>query len=284
MTPMHDLGLTYGQLRSLVLDFLAMWPDTDPLELNTLREGLGAIAHKRGLGGLGSHPYSFTTDPALSVTDFFLSCEIVWDLVIEGVVRPGHFGSSQNMPQFHLTERGRELLKHGSMSPYDPDGYLKRLDANVPNLDPVIRTYLVESMHTLRIGCLLSSTITLGCASECAILNLIDAYSNALPKPEGDALKKKTKDAPIKTRFDQFVASAEKNDRLKSAVPKELKETVDTPIRSLFGMYRVHRNDAGHPTGKQLSPEEAHSHLVVFPHYIERLYSLIGWLKSNQLP
>ena len=193
-------------------------------------------------------------------------------------------GASPNLPCFHITERGRELLTHGSMSPYDPDGYLKRLDANVPGLDPLIQTYVVESLRTLKIGCLLSSTITLGCASECAIVNLIDAYSNALPKHDGDALKKKTKYTPIKTRFDQFIASAEKNDRLKSAVPKELKETVDTPIRSLFAMYRVHRNDAGHPTGKQFSPEEAHAHLVVFPHYIERLYSLIDWLKSNDVP
>jgi hypothetical protein len=269
--------ISYDQLRSLVIEYISQAQDDPTLQLNNLREGVGYVAATHGLLEHGCSQ--------LSQRDHRRSCDIIWDLIVDGIVRPGDPGNAEAVfPWFHVTERGRELLKHGSMSPYDPDGYLKRLDANVPNLDPVIRTYLVESMHTLRIGCLLSSTITLGCASECAILNLIDAYSNALPKPEGDALKKKTKDAPIKTRFDQFIASAEKNDRLKSAVPKELKETVDTPIRSLFGMYRVHRNDAGHPTGKQLSPEEAHAHLVAFPHYIERLYSLIGWLKSNQLP
>src|SRR6516164_6023032 len=42
--------------------------------------------------------------------------------------------------------------------------------------------YLTESLHTFRIGSLLSSTITLGCASEKALLLLIDAYANALPQ------------------------------------------------------------------------------------------------------
>ena len=64
--------------------------------------------------------------------------------------------------------------------------------SDVPDLDPITRIYLVESLYSFRIASFLSSTITLGCASECAILNLIDAYATALPKTHGDALKKKT--------------------------------------------------------------------------------------------
>ena len=122
-------------------------------------------------------------DAVLSDPDFILAGEIMWDLIIEGVLRPGDSNGSQVFPHFHLTERGIELVKHGVASPYDPDGYLKRLDSDSPGLDPIIRMYVEESLSTFRIGSLLSSTITLGCASEHALLNLIDAYAQALPTP-----------------------------------------------------------------------------------------------------
>ena len=286
MTPLRELEGGYGELRSMVLDFLANWPPTQPLELNTLNEGVGEVALRRGATPVRSFEVYSRPDPALSDKDFRSSCEIIWDLIIEGVVRPASLSGEQNMPRFHVTDRGRELLKHGSLSPYDPDGYFKRLDSNVPGLDRVVRMYLVESAHTLRIGCLLASTITLGCASEAAILNLIDAYANALPENAGEAFKKKLKrDDGIKKRFDEFIKST--GEHIKPPVPKEFvkefNETMGAPIKSLFEMYRVQRNQAGHPTGEQLSPEEVHSHLVAFPHYIKRLYSLIDSLKNKAI-
>jgi hypothetical protein len=283
-----NLDLTDDQLRSLVIEFLAQFPESEPLQLATLKGEIGGMVAKRGLGGIppqkGGPPSYFP--PALDLPDsvFVRCCDIVWDLIIEGVLRPGDLGDSRNLPQFHVTLRGRELLKHGSMSPHDPDGYLKRLDSSVPTLDPIIRIYLVESLDTFRYGSLLSSTITLGCASEKAILNLTEAYADALPQHDGEPLKKKFKRQTIKERYDEFNKSANDKDRLKSAVPKELKDALETPVKSIFEMYRLHRNAAGHPTGNLLSREEAHAHLIIFPHYIKRLYSLIDWLKTNNVP
>jgi hypothetical protein len=89
--------------------------------------------------------------------------DIFWDMLIEGVVRPGlGDGTNCDLPHFHVTDRGRAALSAASPPPYDPDGYLKRLQADLPAIDPVIVTYLKESLHAFRIGCLLSSTVTLG--------------------------------------------------------------------------------------------------------------------------
>lgn len=80
-----------------------------------------------------------------------------------------------------MTDFGKERIKD-ARTPYDPDGYLNALRSDVPDVDDVIITYLTESLHTFRIGSLLSSTITLGCASEKALLLRIGAYGDALPK------------------------------------------------------------------------------------------------------
>jgi hypothetical protein len=277
MNQLRSSKISYDQLRSLVIEYIGKVQDDPTLQLNNLRDGVGEVAATRGLLEPGCSQ--------LSQQDHRRSCDIIWDLIIDGIVRPGGGNNTDaKLPWFHVTDRGRELLAHGSLSPYDPDGYLSRLNNDVPYLDPIVRVYLVESLHTFRIGSLLSSTITLGCASERAILILIDAYADALPKSDGDAFKKKTQGTMIKTRFDAFEKSAKHNERLKSAVPPAFKDTLDNPIKSIFEMYRAQRNDAGHPTGTQFVREEAHAHLVIFPHYIKRLYLLTDWLRNNPVP
>src|SRR5262249_26247367 len=146
----------YEQLRSLMIEYLAEAKDDPTLQINSMRTGVATIAVRKGLDPDAAHgldsPHGlargFGSDVVLSDADFSLLGEIMWDLIIEGLLRPGSSQGSQVFPHFHLTERGVELVKHGVASPYDPDGYLKRLAADAPGLDPVIRMYVEESLAT----------------------------------------------------------------------------------------------------------------------------------------
>ena len=285
---LRKLAVGYEQLRSLVIEYLAESKDDPTLQINNLRTGVATIAVRKGLDPDANHvrglahqvPISFGGDVVLSDPDFILVVEIIWDLIIEGVVRPGDsLGGSLGLPHFHLTERGIGVLKNGVASPYDPDGYLKRLDSESPGLDPIIRIYVTESLDTFRIGSLLSSAITLGCASECAILNLIDAYAKALPPAKSAAFRKKTEGKTIKVQFDELTKMIDGH--LKGCVPREIKENLDLDLNAIFGMLRIYRNEAGHPTGRRLSREQAYANLAIFPHYIKHLYSLITWMNDN---
>jgi len=60
----------------------------------------------------------------------------------------------------------------------------------------VILTYLEESLRTFRIGCLLSSTTTIGCASEKALILLFDAYGDALTGSMQDKYRKEIEGRP----------------------------------------------------------------------------------------
>jgi hypothetical protein len=230
-------------------------------------EGRSGIVALRG-GGV------YLTDK-----DYARVVSIVWDLIIEGVIRPGRAdGGDAQLPSFYVTDFGRERIKD-ARTPYDPDGYLRAIRADDPDVDGVILTYLAESLHTFRIGSLLSSTITLGCASEKALLLLIAAYRDALPPARQEKFRKNTEGLVIKRQFDEF--SKMLDSHLKGLLPGDMKEDLDVALLAVFAMLRANRNEAGHPTGKAVSREEAYASLTVFPTYLQKVYGLIGWLKAN---
>ena len=145
----------------------------------------------------------------------------------------------------------------------------------------MIRTYLDESLRTFRIGCLLSSVTTLGCASEKALVLLFDAYGDALTGQRKDKYRGDTEGRPIKKKIDEFNKRLESH--LMALLPGDIKEHLDIALTALSAIFREMRNDAGHPTGKTVEREAAYANLLVFPVYLKKVYELIGWLKTNQL-
>ena len=222
----------------------------------------------------------YGTERGLSDKDYSRVQSIFWDLFVEGVVRPGlNDGLSNDLPFFHVTEWGVEKLRGGRDTPYDPDGYFKRLAAAVPGLDPVVVAYLRESLHTFRIDCLLSSAITLGCASEKALLLLVGAYAAALADGRREAFLRKTEGQAIRRQYDEFGKVLEGH--LRPMLPGEVKENLDSALTTMFNLFRTHRNEAGHPTGKVVSREEQFAHILAFPFYVRKVYELIAWIKAK---
>jgi len=89
--------------------------------------------------------------------------------------------------------------------------------------------YLNEALHTFRIGCLLSSTVCLGCASEKAFLLLVEAYASALPQPQQDKFRKDTENRMIKRQFDEFTKRLEGH--LKPRLTGDVKDDLDVRVR-----------------------------------------------------
>lgn len=282
------LKISSEQVRTLVIGALAKNPEG---QLNDLRAQVARVAVEHGLvydpkldqpkqvAGVDVHRIG--TNYALADQDVARVQNIIWDLIIEGVVRPGrNDGSDQGLPFFHVTEMGRERIKDGFKSPYDPDGYLRRLRDDVPSIDDIIITYLDESLRAFRIGCLLASTITLGCASEKALLLLIDGYASALPTGgRQEKFRKETEGKMVKRQFEELSKRVESH--LKGLLPGDLKDDLDVALNAIFTMFRNMRNDAGHPTGKSISREQAYANLVVFPIYVRKVYDLMDWLRDN---
>jgi hypothetical protein len=96
----------------------------------------------------------------------FAAQEVFWQLVIEGILAPGIDSSDLNLPWFHVTEYGKDVVQSGGANPHDPTGYLNRLREKIPNPDPTVMAYLQESLATFRRGNRVASTVMLGIAPE----------------------------------------------------------------------------------------------------------------------
>ena len=279
-------------LRPLVLECLKKDrpynPSQSPLQLTHLCGEIAEIAKIRDLKYHSNiNAWNMNGDrPELHANLMPSVADIVWDLIIEGILRPGA-GNDQtfDLPRFHLTHYGKTALKD-CLTPHDPEGYLKALHEKVQNPDPVIIRYVVESAETFRRNCLLSSTITLGCASEKAFLLVVDACEDALKPTDKPSFSANiVKEWSIKQKHIKFKAWYDNG--LKAKLKASLKDNdwmteFENALTFLFSYFRDIRNDAGHPTGVMLSREMVHSHLVVFPHYLRLFYDLIDWLGKNK--
>lgn len=208
--------------------------------------------------------------------------EIIWRLLVEGVLSPGQEGSATLDFRFvHATEYGKQCLEAGAILPYDPEGFIAELQKLVGDqLDDIVLTYLRESLQTFCDGHHLASAVMLGGASERCVDLLAEAIPNALvTEPEKLSFQKRISEAErsAKRRFDiilEYLGNA--------GLPKAQKDALDTQLSGIFILIRYSRNDAGHPTGQTISRDEAFANLRLFRQYCRRVYSLIEYLRTSE--
>jgi hypothetical protein len=211
-----------------------------------------------------------------------LLLEVIWSLIVQGVLVPGSDDIRQGWPFLRLTEYGRRCVDEDRILPHDPDGYLREFQKAIPNADPAVIEYLTESLQCFIHGLNRAAAVMLGGASEKAVLLLIESYTNSIS------------DIPTRQRFESEVQKTQSIFRkyeffdkqfsgIKNRMPKMLAENVDSLLRGVFDLIRNSRNDAGHPaSGTLLDRDLVYSHLRLFIPYCERIYGLIGWFETNE--
>lgn len=130
-----SLPITYEEMRSLVLESMSK---IDRSQVKALCTAIAELAVSREIikkpAGAGSYYIMGNAHGLFSDHDEARVWSIVWDLIIEGIVRPGlNDGTNNLLPFFHVTEYGKSVITNGPQSPYDPDGYLNRLKTDISN-------------------------------------------------------------------------------------------------------------------------------------------------------
>ncbi|HAF27801.1 MAG TPA: hypothetical protein DCG75_02025 [Bacteroidales bacterium] len=275
---LDKIEISFEELKSLVFEYLKESKGT-LLQIVGIESGVARVALRKGLVR-NPYPSNFQGGSSkLDEHDKTRVREIVWDLIIQRVLTIGGYNNPE-WPFLSLTEYGLEVIESELPIPNDISGYLSRINSEISNLDKVILDYLEESIKTYNINQLLSSTITLGCASEKALLILIDTYGESFEDIEkGNAFKNKIDKKLIKAKFEIF------NEDLKRNIQKihsELKEDYQNTLTGIFEMIRRNRNEAGHPTGKKVDKEILFAHLQVFIPYCKYVYRLIDFFENNK--
>ena len=214
--------------------------------------------------------------PKISSKSQEIITEVLWELVLQGIL----YVSSLKDGKYNITEFGLQILSSEKPIPHDPDGYLEYLKNEVPEIDEVISTYISEAMSAYSHRLYLSATTAIGCASEKALLLLIEAYCNFLPtQKEREQFNNRVKGKFIKKQFEEFRKSL--SGQKVRIDDNELLDGIDIVISGVFELLRQNRNSTGHPTGKAMSKESVFASLQVFVIYCKRIFALIAFFKAN---
>jgi len=208
---------------------------------------------------------------------------VLAELENTGLIVFGYRGGP-NLPWFELTEYGIECFRQGRIDPYDPDRYLVRLRAGVPNLDLTALRYVQESLECLRRNCFMACAVMLGGAAEQVFIVLTEALHKAMkdPKRKQDFETNVLEQWQLKQKFDYFRKNEMDKVVKHPAFPEALKDDLGIQLLGIFSLIRRNRNDAGHPSiGATITREIAHANLLQFPSYCKTAYELIGFFNSN---
>jgi hypothetical protein len=185
--------------------------------------------------------------------------------------------ANPNPPFFHVTEQGVRALSQLSRDPANPQGYLQHLAASA-TINPVAMSYLKEALLCFTHDLPKAAAVMLGCASESLILDLRDvvvARLNATNRPAAAALT----DWRIKTVADALFSVLQQNS---AAMPRPLRESLQSYWLAFLQQIRAARNDAGHPTGiDPVTFETVHASLLIFPEVCRWLVSVRDWANSE---
>lgn len=220
--------MDYEELRPLALEAIKQLSETGSLQLIDVINKTDSVARSKGFyANVHSWKYGATvTDHYMPKKDREKVRRIIWDFIFQGILLIGQSEFDPSLPFLSITEHGKEVLESGQTLPYDPDGYLKNLKTDVPNLDPLIEMYISESLQAYLKGLVFSSAVMLGVASEKAFLLLLEAFTNALTnQPKKRKFQNLQESIKTKKKFDKLKSEIM---AIRRILPPELSEDLES--------------------------------------------------------
>ena len=187
-----------------------------------------------------------------------------------------------NVCSLLVTERGTRLLEHGKESPHDPPKYLDTVRRRVEYPDEIVMTYLNEAVGAWGRDLPRASSVMLGCACERLVLILADHIANAELTPTPNKLQKRLDEKPYRiSRIFEEVLKCLKQQAGDKRIPGKLADALDSKLSAIFHHARGLRNESGHPTGADVSLEDAEAGLLLFPGFYALVDDLCEHLSST---
>lgn len=262
----------YAEIRSAVLEHLRRCREGDLA--NGTYEAVTAILKKR-------------SQQTLDQADIILMEQVFHDLYLERIIVPSASAGmvqdeigKMSWPKYRVTEFGVSVLGSKEYVPYDPDGYLAQLKKDIPEVDPIVIMYLEEALVCFRTGCLLAAAVMMGCAAEKVMLQLIDAFGQAISDPKSN--RKYLDEVQGRIISKKYAALWNRLQRIQESLPADLSDDLHVHLDRVFDLIRTARNEAGHPTGKMPSRESVHANFILFPTYCRQVYGLISYFSDSR--
>ncbi len=198
--------------------------------------------------------------------------EALWGLVADGLVYldPAGQGSSTDNWRWKLSAVGRQVVSGGPWEPRDPEGYIRRLRRDVPDLDPLALRYVEEALRAFNARCYLASSVMLGVAAEQVFAGLAAAFVEADASRAGQLGKLLAN--PRSTYFARFQEFRRRLEPRRPDLPEDLADVLT--LDAVGDLLRITRNAAGHPSGQIIDEHTARTHLQMAALYLRKMTAL----------
>ena len=219
--------------------------------------------------------------PHLSSRFNVLEGEVLWQLIIQGVITPGKDSPNPSLPWFRITSYGEKVLEEERFLPHDPTGYLDNLGAASKTVVGQVATgYVEESLRCFTTGCNLASVLLLGVAAEAVFLKLCEVVEHSLKTSTEQTAFQREKTVKQKHRW-----LSDKSDSLPKVVKDQLPESLDITLNSLYELIRRQRNELGHPQEQlpDIDRDKAFMFLTLFPTFVTHVEALAEYCQKNKI-
>ena len=198
--------------------------------------------------------------------------EPLWAFVGDGLIYldPAGQGSSTDNWSWRVSADGERAVKGGTWEPRDPEGYLARIRREIPDLDGLVELYLTEALQSSNGRCYLATSVILGVAAEQAFLVMASRMPPRrwLARP----LSPRRSRSHAATTSPSGWNSAGASSPFARNLPGGLADALT--LDAIADLIRLTRNEAGHPTGRQIDEDTARVHLTIAPVYLRKMQLL----------
>ena len=213
-----------------------------------------------------------------------VATEAFFYLFHHGYITPepsNNFLNHPNFNRYYITKRGLEWFNDVEPFPEEADGYMKFLCERVPNMDSIIRQYIVEALAAFERQAYFAAAVMLGAASEKALYLLAESVLGAFKDARRQEKLKALSDRRKLLELFEYVRNAIHEASKSKLLPYADSEGSTTHLMSLYEAMRIQRNDAVHPMNATVSAESVRLLIRSFPYSLSKSEELRAWLTSH---
>jgi len=203
--------------------------------------------------------------------------EILWELLVQGVLAPGKNSLNLNLPFVHVTEFGAHCLGDGTALVHDPDGYIANLKSVCGiAADAILIGTVHEALLAYLAGRYPSSAVMLGHGIGHLLDRLVVAAIRH-GRQTGHGVQRLEQARSNPQRLVPILRRALSARRL----PPTLAEDVDGTLLALNNVRSSFASTDGRYRLPQLDRETAFAYLLLFPGQCRFVYDLIAYLEGK---
>ena len=199
------------------------------------------------------------------------------DLYRSGIINWGLDLTNPGMEWCHLSEHGVASIENIDRDPSNPKGYIKAIEPYLKDQD-IALSYLAEALDTFNKGTVKAAAVMLGCTVEALSLSLRDQLKVKITS-KGGALPNGLDDWRIATVLRTM---GQQLDGRVTAMPKDLRERYQSSWTAWTSVFRMTRNEVGHPTSiEPVKREQVHGHFLMLHEHARLVFDLGNWIDSH---